>query len=432
MSFSREIKQLQKAKSKAQNSNNLKEEANICNQLGELLSRNGDYEAAIREHQQELSLSEVSNDVIGRAVANRKIGECYAEMGNIEAALKHQHRHLDLARSVRDHAEEQRALATIGRTYLFRYESDQSRNSLEQAEDTFMKSLAIVNDHLEGTVPGREISEMKARLFLNLGLVYDHLGQHKRCSELIRRSVFIAEKGQLLEDLYRANFNLGNICFRNGQHSNAVRCLEQAKECARKIKDKFSESECFHCIGKVQLSLGDFVAARRSLKKALMLGSQQPLDRQAVKKVFKYADQGCKLEEELGEDQGKRLPSHQAVGLAEQLGDLYCKVLCYKKALDAYQAQLTGAKALGKPARELAVIHVSLAATYTDLRQHSKAVEHYRQELALRQGSPTEECSTWLNIATAQEESGCAFEDIDNSYSTALRCAQKSGQARLQ
>uniref|UniRef100_A0A8P4GG08 Tonsoku-like protein n=1 Tax=Dicentrarchus labrax TaxID=13489 RepID=A0A8P4GG08_DICLA len=391
-----------------------------------------DYEAAIREHQQELALSEVLNDVIGRAVANRKIGECYAEMGNIEAALKHQRCHLDLARSVSDHAEEQRALATIGRTYLFRYESDQSKNSLEQAEDAFRKSLAIVDDRLEGTVSVREISEMKARLFFNLGLVCDHLGEPKRCSEFIRRSVFIAEKSQLLEDLYRANFNLGNIYFRNGQKSNAVRCLEQAKECARKIKDKFSESECFHCIGKVQLSLGDFVAARRSLKKALLLGSQQPLDRQAVKKAFKYADQGFRLEEELGEDQGKRLGSHQAVGLAEQLGDLYCKVGCYSKALDAYQAQLKGAEALGKPARELAVIHVSLAATYTDLRQHSKAVEHYRQELALRQGNSTEECSTWLNIATAQEEGGCAFEDIDSSYSKALHCAQKSGQARLQ
>lgn len=33
--------ELQKAKSKAQNSNNLKEEASICNQLGALLSRNG-------------------------------------------------------------------------------------------------------------------------------------------------------------------------------------------------------------------------------------------------------------------------------------------------------------------------------------------------------------------------------------------------------
>lgn len=84
------------------------------------------------------------------------------------------------------------------------------------------------------------------------------------------------------------------------------------------MKDKFKESECFHYIGKVkknfppevssavqsfihtesitcgatpaqvQLSLGDFVAARRSLKKALQLGSQQPLEKQAVKKAFRY------------------------------------------------------------------------------------------------------------------------------------------------
>lgn len=52
------------------------------------------------------------------------------------------------------------------------------------------------------------------------------------------------------------------------------------------------------------------------------------------------ADRGFKLEEEFGEDQGKRLGSHQAVGLAEQLGDLYCKVGCYSKALEAYQAQV--------------------------------------------------------------------------------------------
>lgn len=39
---------------------------------------------------------------------------------------------------------------------------------------------------------------------------------------------------------------------------------------------------------QVQLSLGDFVAARRSLKKALLLGSQQTVDRQSVKKAFKF------------------------------------------------------------------------------------------------------------------------------------------------
>lgn len=35
--------ELQKAKSKAQNCSNLKEEANICNQLGELFSRSGKF-----------------------------------------------------------------------------------------------------------------------------------------------------------------------------------------------------------------------------------------------------------------------------------------------------------------------------------------------------------------------------------------------------
>lgn len=134
----------------------------------------GDYRSAIEEHRQELELSEILHDVIGSAVANRKIGECYAELGNIEAALKvckyilviigeitwshshieflsqHQRLHLNLARSVHDAAEEQRALATIGRTYLFLFDSDNSRDSLKHAEDAFKKSLAIVDERLEG------------------------------------------------------------------------------------------------------------------------------------------------------------------------------------------------------------------------------------------------------------------------------------------
>lgn len=37
---------------------------------------------------------------------------------------------------------------------------------------------------------------------------------------------------------------------------------------------------------------------------------------------------------------GDQAGSHHSVGLAEQLGDLYCKVGCYSKALEAYQAQV--------------------------------------------------------------------------------------------
>ncbi|XP_053366444.1 tonsoku-like protein [Clarias gariepinus] len=430
MSAAKEIKQLQKAKSKAQISNNLKEEASLCNQLGELLAKNGDYQAAIEEHRQELALSEALRDVIGCAVANRKIGECYAEMGNIETALKHQRRHLDLARSVNDAAEEQRALATIGRTYLFLHDSDQSRDSLKHAEDAFKKSLAILNGRLEGTVSSRELSEMRARLLLNLGFVFDGLKEPQRCSDFIRQSIYISEKNNLLEDLYRANFNLGSIHFRNGQHSLAMRCFEKSKECARKMSDKFSESECFYTIGKVLLNLGDLVAARRSLKKAYRLGSQQPTEREAVKRDLRISIRGCQLEEAMASVSNP--VSQEALGLAEGLGDLYCKVGCYTKALEAYQTQLSCAEKLGKPARELAVIHVSLAATYSDLRQFNKALEHYRHELKLREGNAKEECETWLNIASCQEEHGVSLDEVDSSYTAALNCAERAAQNKLQ
>ncbi|XP_072545535.1 tonsoku-like protein [Salminus brasiliensis] len=430
MSAAKEIRQLQKAKSKAQSSSNLKEEASLCNQLGEVLAKSGDYQAAIEEHRQELALSQILQDVIGCAVASRKIGECYAELGNIEAALKHQRRHLDLARSVSDAVEEQRALATIGRTYLFLHDSDQSLDSLKQAEDAFKKSLAIVDERLEGIVSARERSEMRARLLLNLGFVCDGLKDPQRCSEFIRQSIYISEKNNLLEDLYRANFNLGNIHFRNGQHSLAIRCFEKSKECTHKMSDKFSESECFYNIGKVLLNLGDFLGARRSLKKAFQLGSQQPAEREAVKRDLRYATRGSKLEKAMSTITNK--VSQEALGLAEELGDIYCKVGCYSKALDAYHTQLSCAEALGKPTRELAVIHVSLAATHSDLRQYHKAIEHYRHELELRQGNAKEECETWLNIAGCQEESGKSMEEMDSSYATALRCAERAAQNKLQ
>ncbi|XP_029442653.1 uncharacterized protein LOC115082575, partial [Rhinatrema bivittatum] len=88
MSGSRELRQLEKAKSKAQKTRNLKEEATICNQLGEILAKNGHFREAIEEHRQELHIFEGLCDLIGCAVANRRIGECFAELGNYEAALK--------------------------------------------------------------------------------------------------------------------------------------------------------------------------------------------------------------------------------------------------------------------------------------------------------------------------------------------------------
>ncbi|XP_069588240.1 tonsoku-like protein isoform X2 [Ranitomeya imitator] len=425
----REIRQLEKEKCRTQKSHNLREEAAVCNQLGELLARAGRFEDAIEEHRQELAICEGLGDVIGCAVANRRIGECCAEMGNYAAALKHQRLHLDLAQSVSSEVEEQRALATIGRTYLYMCEAGDV-SARRPAEESFLKSLEIVDEKLEGKVSSRDLSEMRARLFLNLGFLYDITAQAEKCSFYIRKSIFIAEQTQLHEDLYRANANLASIHLRGGEHSKAIRCWEAARECARRMRDKYMESECYCSIGQTLLSLGDLSAGKRSLKKAYTLGSLQESDRDTVRRSLKYAIKGCRLEEALSEqadgDQQGALP------LYEQLGDLYCKVGCYSKAVEYYQLQLRSAESLGRPDRELAVIHVSLAATFADLKDYRQALEHYRAELGLRRGNPREECKTWMNMAVAVEEDTQGYREVQSCLSSAMACARETRDPHLQ
>lgn len=52
--------------------------------------------------------------------------------------------------------------------------------------------------------------------------------------------------------------------------------------------------------------------------------------------------------------------------------------------------QLHFAELLNRPGVELAVIHVSLATTLGDMKDHRKAVHHYEEELRLRKGSALE------------------------------------------
>ena len=72
-----------------------------------------------------------------------------------------------------------------------------------------------------------------------------------------------SSQAQLHEDLYRAYFNLGTIHLREGEHSKAMRCLERARECACKMKEKYMESECCTGIAQVRAKRHTLDAQRR-------------------------------------------------------------------------------------------------------------------------------------------------------------------------
>ena len=135
----------------------------------------GDYEDAIAEHQMEFDLSESIGDPLGSAVASRKIGESYCELGQYEKAIAHQRRHLEYAQREGSAVEEQRAYATLGRTYLCQSDAAAGRTAVKQAllraQEAFVKSLEVCK-RLADKVERKEYQQMKARLILNLGNVH--------------------------------------------------------------------------------------------------------------------------------------------------------------------------------------------------------------------------------------------------------------------
>ncbi|XP_078608465.1 tonsoku-like protein [Branchiostoma floridae x Branchiostoma japonicum] len=429
----REFKRLQKARLKAQSNNNTKEEAEICNQLGELLAKHGEYEEAIEEHRNELHLSDSIGDILGTAIAHRKIGECLSSLDRFEDAVKHQKSHLRLARSLANHVEEQRALATLGRTYLLQADSltgtEGATAALIKAQQAFLKSLDVC-DLLRDVVPVSDYNEMRARLFLNLGIVLDNKGDDSgEWRAFIKKCIFICEKHKLLEDLYRAHYTLGDIYQRRGYPAQALRSVEAALQCAKKMKDKFIESECLASTAQIHFHLGDWSAAKRALRKAYKLGSLLDKDRHRIISCLRTAIKGCQLLHELGE-LGEE--DHQGrMCVYEKLGDTSSDLGLYSKAVEYYNKQLSCATQLQKPARQMAVIHYSLAASYADMKEFGKAVDHYRQELQYRKGNVKEECKTLLLLAQALEDDGSGYSQLATIYQQALQAARQTNSDKL-
>jgi len=141
----------------------------------------GKHEDALRERRCELALCEATHDHLGMARAHRMIGECLCSLDDYETALKHQRQHLEISKQLDNLVEQQRALATIGRTLFMcgqqaSADGSQASQNLVESLQVYLKSLEVC-DQLEDSVGRAELLEMKSRLFLNIGLVYE--AQHK-------------------------------------------------------------------------------------------------------------------------------------------------------------------------------------------------------------------------------------------------------------
>ncbi|XP_033753985.1 tonsoku-like protein [Pecten maximus] len=337
----REVEKLRRDKEKAAQKHNLKEVASISHCIGEILARNGKYEAAISEHETELAIHESLEDQIGCAVACRKIGECYCLQERYDKALKLQQRHLDLAVACQNQLEEQRAWATIGRTYLFQIETSKGKDvveaSIKRGKEAFFKSLQVL-EKLQYSVTNTEYMEMKARLYLNLGLVFDSSRDLQQCAEFMKKAISIAQKHSLHSDLYRCQVSLASMYQRGDNLSQALRYLEAAHKSALKLKDKLLENEVFSQKAIVSLLVGDYSSSKHSLKKAYRLQTTLE-DKNRLMRIFRAV---CKIDEAASSladlEDGEVM---KKLKLYEVMGDSSAEIGIFRQALGYYNSMVS-------------------------------------------------------------------------------------------
>ncbi len=293
--------------------------------------------------------------------------------------------------------EEQRALTTIGRTYLIKAEVSQDAeisNNLTRAEEAFQESLDLCGS-LKEVLTDHDYCEMKARSLLNIGCVMmrlmDRRGEGEdlteKCIEYITQAVRLSHKYHLMEDVYRGESLLAGIYLRNGMYPEALKQWDDAYKTAQKSRNKSDQFEALAAKAKLYIELGDYSKALRYGRNAYKLSSGPRTvnseDREVVKTTLSASWRMKNATEQLkqvGQNEEKKMK------LFEKLGDEAANIGLYKNAIKFYLSMLESAKACGKQKDDLIRVYVSLSQTYKDIRDHDNYEVYLRKELRLRKG----------------------------------------------
>ncbi|EDV26008.1 uncharacterized protein TRIADDRAFT_55679 [Trichoplax adhaerens] len=330
--------------------------------------------------------------------------------------------------------EEQRALATLGRTHFLEaehYADDPPKQteSLSMAHQAYIDSLSVC-DLLGDCVVEHELQQMRARLYLNLGLIFEIKQELSKASKYTHKSLTIARDFKLKDTEYRALYTLGGIYMKSDDYSNAKEMFSLAVASDQVKDNSVVESDILENLGQVNIKLSNFKEAKRVFKKAYKLRYESTEDtKTSLRANFKLATKGLELQRKLADLES--LDQNGQLKLMENLGDFYSKIEVMEKAIYYYKQQLDIALSLSIEGESLADIYVSLALSYADAKQYKDAIEFYERELKIGCRKPQEECKTWLNIAQLLEDSSHDFQKINECYENALRLAKASNNPPL-
>ncbi|KAG7198893.1 hypothetical protein KM043_015715 [Ampulex compressa] len=421
-----DVTKLTKRKQRAKKAANLQQLAEDIKELGDAYFEAGQLENALQEYLEQLEVCEKLQDKLNVAVAHRMIGEVYANLGDYEQALLHQNLHLEGAKDINNTLEEQRAFATLGRTYFCLAESldehtKERKEALANAKDSYIQSIHLCNSLKKTNIELKEMMMMRARLLLNLGLILEVQKEPEQAISLIEQAATLCTTHNLQEDLHRTQIALGGIYERQ---CNIVQALKHFDSAAN-TNDLSLNAEAKLLKAELLLKSGEWFESRKVLVSLYVTtGLPQNVTLQ-TEKFLRISVTLCQAEDKLCLENNVQAK----LKLYETLGDAAVAANCFEKAIYYYRQMLYFAEESGSKFTGAALI--SLAQTLKDAGQYNEALEFAERELQLCTDAH-EICRSALFLADLSVIAKCPDAKIRESYNLALENAKKCEDTRLE
>lgn len=433
-----DLKKLQRVFNRARNA---KEKHLAAEDIAEYFLSRKEFNQALEYYEITMAAATELKDEGKIAKAHRMIGEVQVELSEYDDAIEHTRKYYDFACSDPSAiVEQQRALTTLGRTYLIQAEGmrERDRDSIKcektykRACDCLWKSLKLC-EKLLGSVPASEIHDMRARCLLNLGLTYEGMGKFDDAAHQFGLAIRLCRKFKLDTVWWSSCLSCASLFIRQEKFEDALELYREALSSIKALPENSRAriaADILYAEAEGHLWKGDIHTARRALQRAYRF-SKTSHDAEGNCRIIKKLKLVAAMDicrKKLSESE---TPPDELSKLSEELGDGFSSYKIFSYALEYYEKMLEYAKIAGN---NLKPCYVSLAETCKDLKKYSKAISYFEQEMLLCE-TPTDACDTLLNIHECLNLQEAPLSEqldvLERAYSMAERADCKKLQKKV-
>ncbi|XP_050301726.1 tonsoku-like protein isoform X2 [Anthonomus grandis grandis] len=299
--------------------------------------------------------------------------------------------------------------------------SENNKKLLDNAYGYFVRSMK----KCESLTDSVEKQDMLARLFSNLGLVKENLGDYKTSLNLYEKSIKICKKHDIYEQLYRGYLSMASLFEKQEMYQETVKNYNMAIEIAKKLSSKRVELICAALLAKAEtlIRISDLQGAKQILRKAYKFKTPNKEERKVIEMHLRVVAGMCKVEDDIITCNDQK----ELKRLYEKMGDGACDLKNYSKAIEYYKKMLEAAEKTGVSDKELGECYYSLGETYKDLGNFKEAEFYLEKEYELCKNTLKESLNTICKIADLKEMANADINEIKKIYERGLmNCKKKN------